>query len=115
MPSPRVLVNPVARTCDPDKITIKQDQGQGVAILFQIDPKAGNSWRWSTTPNPIVVQAAAGKFSGGVNPGGNGKGPVTVNNRNLPTDIGVYKYTATLIQDGVSTPTVIDPSIENEL
>ena len=115
MPSPVVRVNPVTLTCDPDSIVITQANGQGVAIMFQIDPQAGPDWRWSSTTTPIVVQAPNGIFSDGGFPGGNGKGPVRLTNRNLPADVGTYKYTATLIKDGDASPTVIDPSIINRL
>src|SRR6478609_8996549 len=107
MSSPKVIVNPVTGTCDPDTIVITKAQGQGVAIMFQIDPQAGRDWSWVTTPNPIVVQAPSGIFSDGAYPGGNGKGPVKLMNRNLPTDVGTYKYTATLIKDGDANPTII--------
>ena len=110
-----VIVNPVTGTCDPDVVTVKQSHGKGVQITFKIDPHAGPTWRWSQNPNPIVVDAPSGIFSGGVNPGGNGKGPVLVFDRNLPSDIGVFKYTATLIESGSSDPVSIDPSVANEL
>ena len=110
-----VIVNPVNGTCSPDVITVKQSHGRGVQIMFKIDPRAGPKWRWSQSPHPIVVDAPEGVFSGGVNPGGNGKGPVLVFDRNLPSDVGTYKYTAALIEEGASEPVIIDPSIVNEL
>ncbi|MEO7598974.1 MAG: hypothetical protein ABIV50_08575 [Opitutus sp.] len=111
---PTVLVNPVTKTCNPDTVNITRAHGQGVAIFFEIDPAAGNGWRWSQNPNPIVVQAEDGKFSDGGHPGGNGKGRIRLLNRNLPGDAGSYKYTAALVQDGASQPTIIDPYIQNE-
>jgi len=110
-----VLVNPATGTCTPDTVVVTQKHGKDVAIFFEIDPAAGDHWSWSSEPDPIVVEAPSGIFSDGKNPGGNGKGKVKLKNRNAPSDIGTYKYTATLIQAGSSTPVVIDPSIENKL
>jgi hypothetical protein len=110
-----VLVNPVNGTCTPDTVVVTQKHGKDVAIFFEIDPAAGDNWSWSSSPDPIVVQAPGGIFSDGKNPGGNGQGKVKLKNRNAPSDIGIYKYTATLIQAGSVTPVVIDPSIENKL
>lgn len=111
MPSPIVIVNPVAGTCDPDTVEITQDHGRGVAITFKIDPAVGNSWAWS--PNAIVVDGGGDIFTGGGHPGGNGKGNVQVFDRNLSSDTGTFKYTANLIKDG-TTPVAIDPSIQNK-
>jgi hypothetical protein len=100
-PPVTVLVNPVTGTCNPD--------------VFEIDPAAGNDWSWFDQPAAIVVQAPEGIFTDGKRPGGNGKGKVKLKNRNNHSDVGSYKYTAHLIQDGASTPVSVDPSIENKL
>jgi hypothetical protein len=113
MPQPTiVLVNPVTKTCGPDTVKFTRAHGHHVPVFFEIDPAAGQGWRWS--PNPIVVQAEDGKFSDGGHPGGDGRGRVRLLNRNLPEDAGSYKYTAAVIQDGASEPTLIDPYIQNE-
>jgi hypothetical protein len=113
---PRVLVNPIAGTCEPDTVVITPAHGRGVAIIFEIDPAAGPDWKWSSHPHPIVVEDKAGDiFTDGHHPGGNGKGTVRLMNRNLPSDIGLFKYTAHLMKDGASTVTSIDPSIQNRL
>ncbi|MEI6107903.1 MAG: hypothetical protein WCR49_12940 [Opitutae bacterium] len=114
-PGPTVLVNPVTGTCSPDVVVITQKHGKDVTITFEIDPAAGDNWSWSADPEPIVVGGAGSVFSDGHHPGGNGKGKVKLKNRNLPADVGTYKYTANLIQAGSSTPVSIDPSIQNKL
>jgi hypothetical protein len=114
-PPVTVLVNPVTGTCNPDVVVVTQRHGKDVMIFFEIDPAAGNSWSWFDNPAAIVVQAPNGVFSDGQSPGGNGKGKVKLKNRNSPADLGTYKYTAHLIQNGSSTPVSIDPSIENKL
>ena len=112
--SPIVTVDPVTGVCNPDPIVIvRETLGQNVEILFKIAGGENSEWKWSTTPPPIVVKAPAGIFSGGENPGGNGKGPVLVRDRNAPTDNGRYKYTATLINSSNETK-VIDPEVVNE-
>jgi hypothetical protein len=114
-PPVTVLVNPVTGTCNPDVVSIYQSQGPNVIIFFEIDPAAGNDWSWFDQPAAIVVQAPEGIFTDGKRPGGNGKGKVKLKNRNNHSDVGSYKYTAHLIQDGASTPVSVDPSIENKL
>jgi hypothetical protein len=112
----RVLVNPVTKTCDPDVLKVSQKKhGKNVTIFFEIDPAAGPDWRWSTNPDPIVVDNGGGIFSDGKNPGGNGKGQVKLKDRNDNSDVGIFKYTANLINEATATPVAIDPSIENEL
>ena len=103
----QVIINPVNKTCTPDPVLPK---GRNATIVFKIDQSC-KDWAWSGA-TPIVVTAPAGIFSGGDNPGGNGKGNVNVQDKN--DDDTIYKYSATLIQDGAASAVTIDPDIQND-